>query len=654
MSNLGKIIVLLPFLFACAFARFSSLNHVEEGKPIDVHAGYGGITTRKGGNGSENQDYESDPYYDKKPVNGDEKDEEGNNNWPRGEHRFPFLFPFPFSFPWFGNHKEPRKEAKEPAAVTKNESKPDFETNFLGSWKVDNPNSGVSAMHVQLLPNNKAVWYDTVNLGRSDILADPPACRRLVGGRRGDKGLDCTAHAIEYDVETAQVRTMKMEYDPWCSSGGMSPDGALVSTGGNQEGFRTLRIFNPFRNFEFQEKPGALSANRWYATQILLENGSFVVVGGRAAHNYEIIPSDKLNFPIQQFGLPLLEETQHEKENNLYPFVNLLPDGNIFVFANYKSIILNPYTGETIRSLPDLAGGSRNYPASGMSTLLPINLNVENPENVDVEVIVCGGNTADAFKFSEFPPRKFFPAFKDCGRLSLTKQGAQWEKEDMPSPRTMGDSLLLPTGDILIINGAQAGTSAWDAAEAPNFKPVLYRPNKKKGERFKELTPTNIPRMYHSTSAILPDGQILIAGSNTNEYYKFNKKDNPEMIYPTELTVEKFSPPYLAPELQQYRPQILEVLSDKNLEYGREFIVQIRLYAQIDQSDIKVTMYSPPFTTHGYSQNQRLLILGLKQVTNQQITVVAPPSGKLAPPGYYLLFVVHRGVPSRGMWVHIK
>ncbi|CAI9782527.1 unnamed protein product [Fraxinus pennsylvanica] len=673
MSNLCKVIVLLPFLLTFVLARLPSLDPVEEGKSINFHARYdkftsdgngsenqddksdpgndkkhGGITY--GGDGSKNQDDKSEPNDDKKPVNRDDKEEGGKENGFEGEHRFPF--PFRFPFPQFGNHDEPPKEAKESDTATAN--RPDLETNFLGSWKVDNPNSGVSAMHVQLLPNNKAVWFDTLNLGKSDILAYPPACRRLVGGRKGDKGLDCTAHAIQYDVETAQVKTMKMENDPWCSSGAMSPNGALVSTGGNQEGFRALRVINPCENCEFQENQAALSANRWYATQIMLEDGSFVVIGGRGAHNYEIIPSEELNFPIQQYGLPFLEETMDEKENNLYPFVNLLPDGNIFVFSNYKSIILNPYTGETLHNLPDLAGGSRNYPASGMSALLPINLNVENPEKVDVEVIVCGGNTPDAFKFSELPPRKFFPALKDCGRLSLTKQGAQWEKEDMPSPRVMGDLLLLPTGDILIINGAQAGTSAWDAAETPNLTPVLYSPNKNKGERFKELTPTTIPRMYHSSSAVLPDGQILVAGSNTNDYYKFNKKDNPEMIYPTELKVEKFSPPYLAPELQQYRPKILEFFSDKKLKYGREFNVRIRLDAQIDQSDIKVTMYSPPFTTHGYSQNQRLLILGLKQVTNQLISVVAPPSGKLAPPGYYLLFVVHHGVPSRGMWVHIE
>lgn len=52
--------------------------------------------------------------------------------------------------------------------------------------------------------------------------------------------------------------------------------------------------------------------------------------------------------------------------------------------------------------------------------------------------------------------------------------------------------------------------------------------------------------------------------------------------------------------------------------------------------------------------NQRLLILKLKKAGDGGITVVAPPSGRLAPPGYYLLFVVHQDVPSRGMWVNIE
>lgn len=401
-----------------------------------------------------------------------------------------------------------------------------------------------------------------------------------------------------------------MTSDPWCSSGALSQKGALISTGGNQDGFQSIRILEPCDYCDFKENDKALIGNRWYATQHALENGSFVLIGGRASQNYEIFAPDQLESTTTMFGLPLLAETNEAGENNLYPFVNLLPDGNLFVFANYKSIILNPYTGETVRTLPDLPGGTRNYPPSGMSALLPIDLNQNDDESkLEVEVIICGGNTRDSFEYSDKKrPRQFFAAFKDCGRLNLNKQGSNWEKEDMPSPRVMGDLLLLPTGDVLIINGAKAGTSAWNAADIPNLNPVLYSPNKKPGQRFKELAPTNIARMYHSSSAVLPDGQILVAGSNTNPYYMLDKASDPTMIYPTDLRVEKFSPPYLA----------------------------------------------PPFTTHGYSMNQRLLILKLKKAGDGAITVVAPPSGRLAPPGYYLLFVVHQDVPSRGMWVHIE
>jgi len=64
-------------------------------------------------------------------------------------------------------------------------------------------------------------------------------------------------------------------------------------------------------------------------------------------------------------------------------------------------------------------------------------------------------------------------------------------------------------------------------------------------------------------------------------------------------------------------------------------------------------MYAPAFTTHGVSMNQRLLDLGLEDVITENaflgihtITAVSPPSGRVAPPGYYMLFVVHQGVPS--------
>ncbi|XP_057787741.1 putative aldehyde oxidase Art an 7 [Salvia miltiorrhiza] len=555
-----------------------------------------------------------------------------------------------FGFP--ARRKPPPVEQEEEGGLVESVDSP---TESLGSWEIHSENAGVSAMHIQLMPNNKVVWHDSTSNGLSEVENNPPFCRPRVGGRNTDPQQDCTAHAIEYDIDTAQVRPLKVDSSPWCSSGGLSRNGNLISTGGDKDGLKSVRILKPCRDCDFEENKRALFANRWYATQHALEDGNFVLVGGRNSYNYEIVPPDTIEFTPQLFELPLLEDTNDDagRENNLYPFVNLLPDGNLFVFANYKSIILDPLTGKTVRALPDLPGGSRNYPPSGMSALLPVDLNNDDP---DIQVLVCGGNTRESYILSDLqqPKRTFLEAARDCGRLSLNAEGAEWEKEDMPSPRVMGDMLLLPTGDVLILNGAKAGTSAWDAADEPNLTPVLYSPNNEKGHRFKELAPSTIPRMYHSSSAVLPDGKILVAGSNTNAFYKLEKYRD-EFKFPTELRVEKFSPPYLAEKLEVNRLEILDGESETELKYGAEFNVVIRSReVDIELNEIKVTMYSPPFTTHGYSMNQRLLILKLKNVQNGRITVIAPPSGRIAPPGHYLLFVVHRGVPSRGIWVHIE
>lgn len=240
--------------------------------------------------------------------------------------------------------------------------------------------------------------------------------------------------------------------------------------------------------------------------------------------------------------------------------------------------------------------------------------------------------------------------------MIITDPSPKWETEEMPSRRTMGDVLVLPNGQLLFINGAQKGTAGWWDADQPNFTPVLYNPEKPKGQRFKVMKPSQISRMYHSSSAVLPCGKIWVAGSNTHDTYKDKDK------FPTETRVEAFSPPYLDKSFDKFRPQIVEESSTKDLSYGVNFETHFSLqdggYDELTKNDIKVTMYFPPFTTHGVSMNQRLLLLNTENIVSKTkgVFVVeseAPLFANVAPPGYYLLFVVHRGLPSQGMWVHI-
>ncbi|XP_059637904.1 putative aldehyde oxidase Art an 7 [Cornus florida] len=534
----------------------------------------------------------------------------------------------------------------------------DIETRFKGDWKLHCEDAFVSAMQLQLLPNNKAIMSDTSSFGPSKIelpKPHPANCREVIQKRVGKKhhdanSTDCWAHAIEYDIDTAKVRPLKVLTNQWCSSGGLSPKGTLVSTGGWEEGYKSVRHMGQCPDCDFEEKPAALASNRWYASQVTLEDGNFVIVGGRRSFSYEFVPSMEMNFKPKQFDLPLLKETKDstkESENNLYPFVHLVPDGNLFIFANSRSILLQP-GGKVIHEYPELPGGSRNYPGSGMSALLPLDL--RNGPEIHAEVLVCGGGDPQAYPKAN-NEKIFLPALQDCGRITITKPGAKWEIDMMPSPRIMGDMIILPNTELLLLNGAKKGAAGWQNADEPNLVPVLYSPKKKLGERFTELEPTCIARMYHSSSALLLDGKVLVAGSNTNPTYNFTES----VRFKTETSVEKFWPPYLESKLRQYRPRVHEGGTEKMLKYGKEFRIKVKLAKEIgvSKTNVKVTMYAQPFTTHGYSMSQRMVVLKIVDITDDSVIAVAPPSGKITPRGYYMLWVVHRGLPSNGIWVQI-
>ncbi|XP_071726348.1 putative aldehyde oxidase Art an 7, partial [Rutidosis leptorrhynchoides] len=535
-------------------------------------------------------------------------------------------------------------------------SSPEIETDYNGVWEIDNPNVGVSAMQLQLMPNDQVIWYDATSLGPSSRKLEPEGNCPINPDANNEP--DCWAHALAYDWKTSKSNTVMLSGDTWCSSGNLWPNGNMVATGGTHTGDKAVRMMPvDYSDADFIVLNDALGDSRWYSSNQILEDGSAIIVGGRDAFSYEIVPPS-LEFKPNKIDLPFLKETCTPPkepikyiENNLYPFLFLLPDGNVFLFAKNRAITFNPASGQIIQEHPECPGGSRNYPASGMSALLPLKMSQDNTQALNVEVVICGGNKPDSFEKVNYIEKVFEPALNDCHRIQPMKKDAQWEDEqDMTSPRVMGDLLHLPTGDLIMLNGAQKGTSGWENAIEPNLTPLLYQPFNPFGNRFKEMKPTNIARMYHHSSALLPDTKVLVAGSNPHRNYTFN------VDFPTELIVEKFSPHYLDPKLDEIRPVIDEKGSNKILKYGKPFKIAVSLQTKKQTlllGDVKVTMVYPPFTTHGFSQNQRMIVPALIDITDNLISVLAPPSGKFAPPGYYMLFVNYLGVPGTGIWVHI-
>ncbi|XP_030446372.2 aldehyde oxidase GLOX-like [Syzygium oleosum] len=519
-------------------------------------------------------------------------------------------------------------------------------------WQLLQSNIGIVAMHMQLLHNDRVVIFDRTDFGKSNLSLPDGHCRH--DPTETAVVDDCTAHSVEYDVASNAFRPLMVQTDVWCSSGAATVDGSLVQTGGYRDGERQVRIFVPCSDgsCDWREIANGLGARRWYATNQILPDGRQIVIGGRRQFNYEFYP--KSGRAPNVYSLPFLVETNDRGiENNLYPFVHLNVDGNLFIFANNRAILFDYVNNKVVRTYPTMPGGDpRCYPSTGSSVLLPLKTTAQSAKNVVAEVLVCGGAPKGAF--TQAMGGKFLGALNTCGRIRITDPNPQWAMETMPQARTMGDMVMLPNGDVLIINGVAAGTAGWEYGRNPVLKPVIYRPDAPAGGRFALQDPSGIPRAYHSTAVLLRDGRVLVGGSNPHNYYNFTG-----VIFPTELRLEAFRPPYLDPERSGSRPQIIFPSSQAKIRYSQSFVVRFTVAGNVSTDAVSVTMVAPPFTTHSFSMNQRLLVIGGGKVANVGSSAftadaVAPGSRNLAPAGYYMLFVVHQGVPSEGIWVQIQ
>ncbi|KAK3026645.1 hypothetical protein RJ639_040672 [Escallonia herrerae] len=526
----------------------------------------------------------------------------------------------------------------------------------VGEWALLQKSVGISSMHMQLLYNNKVVMFDRTDFGQSNLSLPDGKCRY------NDEKIkvDCTAHSILYDVASNTYRPLMVHTDVWCSSGAVHPDGTLVQTGGYHDGDHKVRLFSPCDDdqCDWQELPQNLTVQRWYASNHILPDGRVIIVGGRRAFSYEFFPKNPAKASsMDVYYLSFLRETSDPKEeNNLYPFLHLLPDGNLFVFANQRSISLDYVNNRVIREFPSIPGEKRTYPSTGSSVLLPLRLSGSGTgSGVKVEVMVCGGAQGGSFLKAE--RGEYVAASKTCGRMRISDPEPKWVMEEMPMSRVMPDMLLLPTGDVIILNGASKGTAGWEDAEDPVLNPLLYMPDEPEStRRFVTLNPSTIPRMYHSAAILLPDGRILVGGSNPHVQYNFTG-----VRFPTELSLEVFLPHYMAPQYAHLRPSILSVegSGDGAVSYGREFSITFTMDFNGGDREITVAMVAPSFTTHSFAMNQRLLVLNAVAVQRlsafgYKVTVDAPPSRNVAPPGYYMLFVVHDGVPGQSVWVKMN
>jgi hypothetical protein len=194
--------------------------------------------------------------------------------------------------------------------------------------------------------------------------------------------------------------------------------------------------------------------------------------------------------------------------------------------------------------------------------------------------------------------------------------------------------VALPDGTFMIVNGAHAGVAGFGLASDPNLSALLYDPSQPVGSRISILGSTTIARMYHSEATLLPDGRVLISGSDPQ---------TPGL--PEELRIEVYIPPYLSSGLKQ--PVV--TVPNTDWSYGGQFQINIQTF---QGQTLRVSLVAAVSSTHGNTMGGRTIFPAFT-CNGNTCTVTAPPNANVSPPGWHQLFILDGPTPSHGVFIRI-
>jgi len=200
----------------------------------------------------------------------------------------------------------------------------------------------------------------------------------------------------------------------------------------------------------------------------------------------------------------------------------------------------------------------------------------------------------------------------------------------MTQPRIEMNATILPNGRVL----ATGGSGSDEDATTASYNADLYDPA---SNAFSSAGQNAIPRLYHSGSLLLPNATVALLGGNPVRG-----------TYQSE--VEIYRPAYLYTSTggDATQPTISGV-SSSEVGYGSTFQVFTPNAANISS----VVLIRPGAPTHAFDMEQRLVKLNYVAGASA-LDVTAPPNGNIAPPGYYMLFILDSaGVPSIATFVHL-
>jgi hypothetical protein len=389
------------------------------------------------------------------------------------------------------------------------------------------------------------------------------------------------------------------------------PDGRLAAFGGHTATYDGTKDVNLYDYRTRVWRRGAdMSRGRWYPSATMLPDGRVLVISGDQFIDQPSQPSGPLRHPSST--LPEIYNPTTDTWSTVpsaariipyYPQMFLLPDGRI----------LDAGPDTTTRTLNLTTGAWSNVgtsPITGHSAVM------YRPGKV-----LKSGSWAD----SDLPA---IPVTNRAAVIDMTTPAPAWrEVFPMANARAYHNLVMLPDGTVLALAGDS--TSRGTDPSTAVLEPEIWDPTT---ENWTKMAHHQVARLYHESSLLLPDGRVLLSGSGAN------------FVGPNERSYEIFSPPYLH---KGPRPTISSATG--TVRYGTPFTIDTPDAGRI----ASVSLVRMGSETHSVDQDQRFMWLNFTR-GNGALTVDGPANANIAPPGWYMVFLVDdQGVPSVGSIVQV-
>lgn len=449
----------------------------------------------------------------------------------------------------------------------------------------------IGSWTVPYKPPTKTVGITAVLLHTGKVL--------IFGGKFTTISKNTAAYVI--DPVTMQGHELQTPAAIFCGSTTPISDGRILSVGGTDKiptGLPDVYLFDPSTEQWVRQPDSPLG--RYYPTSTRLADGRVIVAAGTQIDGKTKNPTVELYTPPSAGqAVGTLEVVGPPHVTNFYPLQWLMPDGNLLQVDGRKNYSMNTNTWQW-STLPQLQVGNG---AGSAGMILP------GPPSGSSKVLVVGGLKSGA-------------ALTSTQRFDYANKAGGWKYgTPMPTSRAHMNLVQVPDGTAYGIGGNSSGLYNVGQPQTMHYDPA--------NDTWTNMAVQSPRRGYHSTAVLLPDGRIMSAGDTGSGGGK--------------TLIDFYSPPYL---FHGARPAITS--APAQLGYGDSFDI-----GTAGPTATRAVLMAPGSTTHAVEMNARHVELAITS-TPSGLTATAPAGATLAPPGYYMLFVLSAdGTPSVASWVHL-